>query len=349
MPLRLQLPHAPHQARGDRATQARLQRLMRRVIHRALAVAFDGWVAGAVAARKQRQITERAMRRMLARCVSGAFFGWQATVAMLKTQRSKLTRVALRVQNRALVSALDAWLAFVGERARLRSLLKRAVSALALRHLRAAFNQWAAHVGAVRHERARLERAVRMLMQSKLLAAFQGWAARSVGKALFKQRLGRAVARWQSRRVAGWFGIWCDARKARAEVNCRGAELLLGRKEASMRHCLRNWRRAIEAGRGERTLVVAAPQPPHSSPRPVGGAMAHLLRQFAPDNAAVPETECSQGTLLSAYEKVLAEVSNLEESVASLEDGRAKRSSGKGRSEQTSPTQTSGKGHHPKG
>ena len=57
----------------------------------------------------------------------------------------------------------------------------------------------------------------------------------------------------------------------------------------------------------------------------MGDAMAHLLQQFVPDESATPSTECTQGTLLAAYETVLGEVSNLEGSVAELEESRAKR------------------------
>ena len=224
----------------------------------------------------------------------------------------------------------------------MRDVANRALGARVRQRLRGIFTAWASVANERICQRERLMLVVNALWQSKMLAAFQGWAARSIGRARFKDRLCATVVRWRGRRLAGCFDAWCAATRASdatvviQDSPPRASVSPARRMGDAMAHLLQQFAPDESAAPStectQGTLLAAydivQDSPPRASVSParrMGDAMAHLLQQFVPDESATPSTECTQGTLLAAYETVLGEVSNLEGSVAELEESRAKR------------------------
>jgi C-terminal processing protease CtpA/Prc len=239
-------------ARQGRAEEERrnavMQRVVKRMMHAALAASFLRWRDNVRELRWQQGVMERVARRMKNAGMFAAFQRWRENITEKEAMEATSTRVVLRWKLQAVARCLERWRELTAEEGQKRDLMGRIVARMLLRSLLFAMDRWQQNMLAVKQERAEEERrqalmrrvAKRMLNQTmaaalerwtvnacelarqrcimdrilkrmlrgKMSAAYQQWCSNAAEKKVMGAKVGKVVGRWMNRCVGQAIEAW---------------------------------------------------------------------------------------------------------------------------------------------
>eukprot|EP00899_Mesostigma_viride_P014920 jgi/Mesvir1/23429/Mv22289-RA.1 len=180
------------------------------VYKRRVARVFAALDAGAEARREKRRKMERAVRKMLHRKLGVAFEGWRMAVEGVKRRRSRASRAILKMLNRRMAQAFAAWWEMHEGAGRHKHILRICLGKMNNRVLASGWAAWVDYVDTRLHNRAKLNNALRRMANRQLAAAFYGLQEIASWRRTSRSRLQRALRHMLNSRLARSWRAWVN-------------------------------------------------------------------------------------------------------------------------------------------
>jgi len=194
----------------------KIRHMLGRLGHSSVATCFALWRGACTEARQNRAVlarVERLLKRMLNRAVSITFLAWAENAAEQSRRRYSLQKLVTRWQRLQLASPFHDWLEWVEEVRENRLTLRKAIHRMTRVAIAGAFMRWKDNVLDGRAQAAALARAQRIMLRLRnrtVSGAFNAWRETASEVKRLRYSMRKLVLRWQRLQLAGPFHDWVD-------------------------------------------------------------------------------------------------------------------------------------------